>query len=301
MDLKQIEYIVKIDDERSITRAAEKLFLTQSALNQQLLRLEKELGAQLFHRAKSDWRPTAVGQVYLDNAREILRIRQKTYNIISDMAETRKGHLSIAFTPGRGSEMFTHVYPLFHQTYPNVVVEPHELSVRRQQQLIAQGDLNLGFQTLSERQKTGDAYIKLCEEEIFLAIPAVHPLAQMAAPPGEPFAVIDLALLKYEPFVLMYKESTIRAITDEIFRRSGFVPNVLFETASNNTVLSMIQARLCCGVVPHHYVRQVPKGVCCFAFPSHPTWDVVASHRKNAYLSQSARTFVELVREFWAV
>ena len=40
MDLKQIEYIVKIDDEHSITRAAEKLFVTQSALNQQLLRLE---------------------------------------------------------------------------------------------------------------------------------------------------------------------------------------------------------------------------------------------------------------------
>lgn len=52
MDLKQIEYIVKIADEKSITRAAEKLFLTQSALNQQLLRLEKELGTQLF---KENW------------------------------------------------------------------------------------------------------------------------------------------------------------------------------------------------------------------------------------------------------
>lgn len=46
MDLKQIKYIIKIADEKSITRAAEKLFLTQSALNQQLLRLEKALGGQ---------------------------------------------------------------------------------------------------------------------------------------------------------------------------------------------------------------------------------------------------------------
>lgn len=59
--LKQIEYIVKIDDEHSITRAAEKLFVTQSALNQQLLRLEKELGAPLFHRSKVDMRPTEIG------------------------------------------------------------------------------------------------------------------------------------------------------------------------------------------------------------------------------------------------
>lgn len=299
MDLKQIEYIVKIDDEHSITRAAEKLYLTQSALNQQLLRLEKDLGAQLFHRTKSDWRPTPIGEVYLENAREILRIKQQTYNIISDMAATKKGQLSIAFTPGRGSEMFTHVYPAFHKIYPNVIVEPHELSVHRQQALIARGDLDIGFQTLSERQKTNDAYIKLGSEEIFLVIPSIHPLAKMAAPAGEPFKVIDPSLLQYEPFVLMYKESTIRAITDEIFKSSGFTPNILFETASNSTILSMIQAHLCCGVIPRHYVKNAPEGTCCFSFPTHPHWDIVASYRKNAYLSNAARTFIQLAKDFW--
>lgn len=264
MDLKQIEYIVKIDDEHSITRAAEKLFVTQSALNQQLLRLEKELGAPLFHRSKVDMRPTEIGQVYLDNAREILRIKQRTYNLINDMTDAKKGRLSIGFTPGRGSEMFTHVYPSFHQAYPNVIVEPHELSVHRQQQMISQGNLDIGFQTLSERQRTDSEYIKLGEEEIFLLVPSIHPAAEQLAATqtaSAPFPIANLTLFQYEPFVLMYKESTIRAITDEIFRKSGFTPNVLFETASNNTVLSMIEANLCCGVVPEYYVRRLPKGI----------------------------------------
>lgn len=52
MDLRQIENIIVIEQEQSISKAAEKLFLTQSALNQQLLRLEKELGVQLFERRK---------------------------------------------------------------------------------------------------------------------------------------------------------------------------------------------------------------------------------------------------------
>ena len=102
MDLKQIEYMVKIADEKSITRAAEKLFLTQSALNQQLLRLERELGVQLFKRTKSDWAPTPAGEIYLEGARDILGIRRRTYNRISDLANTKKGYLSIGFTPGRG-------------------------------------------------------------------------------------------------------------------------------------------------------------------------------------------------------
>ena len=60
MDTRQMEYIIQISEERSITKAAEKLFITQSALNQQLLRLEKELGAPLFHRSKIDMRPTEI-------------------------------------------------------------------------------------------------------------------------------------------------------------------------------------------------------------------------------------------------
>ncbi len=55
MDTKQIEYILKIAEENNITKAADKLFITQSALNQQLLKLEGELGTPLFHRSRSNW------------------------------------------------------------------------------------------------------------------------------------------------------------------------------------------------------------------------------------------------------
>ena len=70
MDLKQLEYIVEIAKEKNITHAAEKLFISQSALNQQLLKLEKELGAQLFHRSRTDWHLTEVGEIYIENAKK---------------------------------------------------------------------------------------------------------------------------------------------------------------------------------------------------------------------------------------
>lgn len=54
MDTRLIEHILKIAEERSITKAAEKLYLTQSALNQQLLHLEHELGTTLFNRSKTN-------------------------------------------------------------------------------------------------------------------------------------------------------------------------------------------------------------------------------------------------------
>ena len=62
MDTRQIEYILQIAEENNITKAAEKLFITQSALNQQLLKLEKELGTPLFHRSRTNWRLTEAGK-----------------------------------------------------------------------------------------------------------------------------------------------------------------------------------------------------------------------------------------------
>ena len=70
MDTRQIEYILKIAEENNITKAAEKLFLTQSALNQQLLKLERELGTPLFQRTKNKWCLTDAGRIYVEGAKK---------------------------------------------------------------------------------------------------------------------------------------------------------------------------------------------------------------------------------------
>ena len=75
MDTKQIEYILKIAEENNITKAAEKLFITQSALNQQLLKLEKELGTPLFHRSRTNWRLTEPEKFILKVQKPLFRLK----------------------------------------------------------------------------------------------------------------------------------------------------------------------------------------------------------------------------------
>ena len=67
MDTRQIEYILQIAEENNITHAAAKLFITQSALNQQLIKLENELGTPLFHRSRTNWHLTEAGMIYVEN------------------------------------------------------------------------------------------------------------------------------------------------------------------------------------------------------------------------------------------
>lgn len=171
MDTRLIEHILKIAEEKSITKAAEKLYLTQSALNQQLLHLEHELGTPLFKRSKTNWGPTRAGEIYLEGAREMLRVKQNTYSQISDLTHGYTGTIRVGMTPVRGPDMFIHVYPAFHEQYPNLVVVPYELNVFQMQKLVTAGDLDLGFMTLFESQRDDNEYQNLYEEEILIAVP----------------------------------------------------------------------------------------------------------------------------------
>ena len=137
-------------------------------------------------------------------------------------------------------------------------------------------------------------------------VPDGHPVCESRPAPRRKkntgrlhFPELNLRELQYEPFVLMYKESTIRQLIDELFSQAGFVPNVLFETTSNATILTMIRGRLCCGLIPAHYLQKPDKSLACFSLTSHPTWDIVASYRKGAYLPKAARYFIELAAAYW--
>ncbi|MDO5416863.1 MAG: LysR family transcriptional regulator [Lachnospiraceae bacterium] len=300
MDTKQIEYILKIAEENNITRAASKLFITQSALNQQLIKLEKELGTPLFHRSRTNWHLTEAGEIYVKNAKEMLRIKNDTYQMIHDLTEGKCGHLSVGFTAGRGITMFTSAYSIFHQQYPNIVIEPKEGIVRNLQKLISQGDLDIGFLTLTDADRTDDIYETVYTEELFLAVPSGHPVTRSAVPPeGEHFATLDPIALQYEPFVLMDKHSTMRTMVDQIFDDAGFEPQILFETGNNHTILSMIQANMCCGILTYYYVKDLPDGITFFRLPSRPTWEFTASYKKGRYLSDAARCFIDLMKEQW--
>ena len=91
----------------------------------------------------------------------------------------------------------------------------------------------------------------------------------------------------------------MRSLANDIFRRAGFSPNILFETRNNNTIIYMVQTNLCCGLVPSYYAKGAPEGIAFFRLPFHPYWQVTASYKRNAYLSKAAKFFIQMVKEHW--
>lgn len=298
MDLKQLEYIVKIADEKNVSRAAEKLYISQSALNQQLLKLEKELGAPLFFRTRNNWQLTEIGEIYIRTAREIIGLKEAAYNQIADALGSESRHFTLGIAPGRGIGMFTNVYPKFLKSFPGVSISPIEMSSYRQQSLIADEKLDLGFLTIGDSQKINSNYHTIYSEELFVALPNTHPLSQsIPRTPGQ-IPVIDLAQLQDDPFVLMYPGSSCRFLTDAIFGEAGITPNILFETSNAGSIAYFVSSGLCCGFIPEFYALE-RDDISLFALASHPHWDVAFCYSKRAYLSKPLKEFIRLCSDYW--
>lgn len=299
MNLKELEYIVRIAEEKNVTHAANKLYITPSALNQQLLRLEREIGTQLFYRARSGWIPTKAGEIYLETAREMLKLKREAYRKLQDVVEVQRGTLSVGLSPGRSESTFVNIYPIFHETYPEIKINIHEASVRKQQKMIANGELDIGFFSLEDYQRTDDDYQHIYSEELMLYVPSTHPALKHARPTDIDYPEIDLELFKDEPFALIYQESTLRDTIDNAFLKAGFTPNILFESAYLHTIMRVVRTGICCTLCPTNKRRTPLDGVTICRLPSRPSVNLEVCTRKGSHVSKPAQYFIDLVADFW--
>ena len=299
MDLQQLENIIAIERERSISKAAQSLFLTQSALNQQLLKLEKELGIQLFERRKEGMVPTFAGRIYLSTAHRMLDMKNETYKIIRDISNETAGEISVAYTPESGSRMFSAIYPVFHAKYPEVTFRIREARVKKMEQMLLSHEVNIACISYYESCRHPDLeYIDINSEHMVLGLPMSHPLAYLAGKNSyETLPLLDLSLLRRESFVLLSKETRMRDMIDSAFKYAGYQPNILFESISTHTVINMVRRQIAPGFFPESYVDPHAP-IAYFTVLPRQRWILSTAFLKGAYLTKPEKYFIALDMDY---
>ena len=300
MDLKQIEYIIAIDEQQSITRAADKLHITQSALNQQLLRLEEDLNVKLFERGKRIMIPTYAGKIYISAARKILEIRRETYKILQDISLEKVGEILIAVTPEQSAMMFTELYGDFHRLWPNVRLEIHEARNQEMEQKLSRGEVDLIHASFTEESRNFDfEYDIVAKEYIILALPSSHKLAHLAGSESyKTLPRIDLNLLRDDEFIMPPPKTLMRDIIDKAFMNAGFEPRVLFETDSSQTKFQMAAKQIAPSFFPESYVTSNAPLV-YFTFEPDSEWFLSIAYRKGFYLTKPEKSLIQMIKRYY--
>ena len=122
MDFSKLNYVMTIAEYQSISKAAEKLHMTQPALTRYLNHLEDELGVKLFDRTTLPIRLTYAGEWYIKRTNQILDINRKMHQEIQEMIDCQRGKITIGMSPGRLDHWAPYLLPEFKRQYPDVEV-----------------------------------------------------------------------------------------------------------------------------------------------------------------------------------
>jgi DNA-binding transcriptional LysR family regulator len=248
IDLKQLRYFLAVAEEKSFSRAAERLHISQPPLSQQIMKLESELGVRLFTRTTRSFELTVAGKALMVEAAELLAKMRMTIDTIRQIDRGEVGRLRVGIV---GSAMWGPIPSLleqFQSQYPRVTWTIHELGPNDQWEALRARQIDVGF--WREPRIEGDVLKQanlrqdLCfQENVCVAINAKHPLAQ-----NEAIELIDIA---HEPMLTLHLDQSAEPrYLIQCCVNAGFQPTIFQEAAEPQTLLAMVGAGLGVALLP---------------------------------------------------
>lgn len=296
MDFKQLHYITAIAEAQNITKAAEKLFISRSALNYSLLNLEQEIGLPLFKRISNTMIPTAAGTVFLEHAHKILQISKECRKNLEDMVDCARGTLSLGITPGYGQALFSVVFPEFYKTFPKYDLHLIEGNVKDLYGYLLSGRIDFAWSGF-HRREAGLEHTIFHKSEVLLAVPESKCRERTSSNyiQTEP---ADLSLYSSERFVLMNNSSLIRDIANICFEKAGFTPHILFECSKIDMTHAIVQEGIALTFVPRNLCLP-DRGVVYFPVEPREHFGIAISFRKGTYLTTAEQHFIDLLHRHY--
>ena len=296
MDFKQLHYITAIAESQNITRAAENLFISRSALNYSLLNLEQEIGLPLFKRINNTMIPTAAGKVFLEHAYQILQISKDCRKNLEDMVDCARGTLSLGITPGYGQALFSVVFPEFYKAYPKYDLDLVEGNVKDLYSYLLSGRIDFAWSGF-HCEEAGLEHTIFHKSEVLLAVPEAKCRHRSSGHyiQTEP---ADLSLYRDERFVLMKSSSLIRDIANLYFEQAGFTPHILFECSKIDMTHAIAQEGIALTFVPRNLCLP-DRGVVYFPVEPREHFGIAISFRKGTYLTTAEQHFIDLLHRHY--
>jgi DNA-binding transcriptional LysR family regulator len=245
MEVRQIEYVVAVAEEGSFTRAAQRCHVAQSALSQQVARLERELGTKLFERTSRSVRLTEAGTTLLPHAMRMLADMASARAALDQLAQIITGRLRIGMTQTANKTLdVVGAIGEFHHRYPAVALAAMSGPEYELVEELQAGHLDVALAALNpDSIRPGLIFSPLADPEPLVAVvPVTHPLAQRRR--------ARLAELASSEFVEFRARTVLRNIVDNAFIDGGIQRRSAFEVGQITDIIDYVGNGLGVAVIP---------------------------------------------------
>lgn len=248
--MRQLRYIVAIEEAGSFTRAARRCHVAQPALSQQVGKLERELGVKLFERNSRRVQVTAAGQCFIEAARECLAALDQAASDVKRAALPLRGRIRFGAIPGVACVNVSRLLGRFHQSHPDVTI-----SMREDISEKLLGDVEEGLVDLAIIATAPDAALDrvrardIGTEMLKALVPDGHPI-----PLAEAVMLADLASHTFAAFVGC---PNVKRQVDEAFSRAGLSRRIAFEFDSTAELSEIVAQGIAYTLLPASMAEQI--------------------------------------------
>lgn len=291
MTTKTCKYLIAIEENKTLSKAAKNIGISQPALTKFLAVTESQLGHQLFERNQKIYLPTEAGRIYIEACRRFLETEQRTLTSIARLHTPVKNILRIGVTPYRGTQVFSRIFHSFNDHYPDIQINLKEEYMSGMKSDLLSGDLDIAIGSILPKDEELFSFASSSYEPMCLAVPLSHPVAARSNDSGEFFPVIDVHEFSDSPFVMWGPETTNARLIQEHMDRIHFSPTVVYEGNSAILVNEMLKSGIGVGFIPRSFCKAHENRV------YFSTWPPVQSfigifYKKGRILSKAERHFI---------
>ncbi len=239
------EYFLMVAREKNISRAAEKLFISQPSLSQHIAKLEEMLGIKLFDRSQNPLELTQAGQMYRGYLENSNHLYQKFQSGLSCLNSSRNQTVNLGLGTWRGSILLPQILPGFLQAHPHAQVNLHEYPISELYALLEDGKADFAVMNTSVTgSPEGFVTEAVSYERILLVMHRNNAVAQSFIQLRNAGVPLDLKLLEAERFISLNRTLTVGRHVSNFLEKNLLVFSDRLNTTNNTTALQLVAAGL---------------------------------------------------------
>ncbi len=302
------EYVLEVFKEKSFSKAAKNLYISQPALSSTIKRIETKISAPIFDRSTNPISVTEVGMQYIQSALEIKKIEDNFINSTNDSINILKGEINVG-----GSNLFSsYILPPmisgFNKTFPHTVFKIHEDSTKNLMSLLLDGELDIVIDNAVIVNNNISSYF-YTSETILLAVPKNLPVNDSLSEfqlsfddvrnnlhTADNFPCVTLDSFKNEQFIFLKHENDTGKKAKLLCRKHGFSPKVIFELDQQVTAYNIACSGMGICFVSDTLIKRLhaPNNIVYYKLGDEETnRNIYFYIKKNKYISPACRKFIE--------
>ena len=287
MELRQLEYFQMASRLRNITRAAERLRVSQPNITVAIKKLEAELGIQLFDRSQKQLALTPEGAVFLNRIELALRNIQDAVLEVNDYKQLQKGTIKIGIPPMMGAYLFPKIFSSFQKKYSHLDIYLHEegsMSIREQ---LERDELDFGIIIISGASHNLQL-LPMTTSQIVACVPENSPLAAKDRLTKEDIAAANVIMLKEGSFL---RQTILGKLKEQ-----SITPNIVLESNQVVTIKGLVASGVGISFLLDMVLEDAP-GVKATPLEVALFVDAGLVWKKDRYISKAAQSFIDFCRD----